>query len=138
MLFQRCFLLDATSRRGTMSNQRRNNVVYFNVEIYNVEQRRINVVYFSVDMNNLRQRRSTVVIFSFEFYNIGKRRNNVVKMTFSKKNKKISNRIQRIQSFNYYFIIFTLLSMLRGICRRILAKPRKFLKDYEKYCIART
>ena len=126
-LFQRCLLVDATSRRVTTSNQRRNNVVYFNVGIYNVEQLRIKVVYFNV------------VILNVEFYNVGKRRSNVVKMTFSKKNKKkISNRIHGIQSFNYYFIIFALLPILRGICRRVLAKPRKFLKDYEKYYIART
>ena len=50
-------------------------------------QRRINVVYFNVDMNNIRQRRNNVVIFNVEFYNVGKRRNNVVKMTASKKNK---------------------------------------------------
>ena len=36
-LFQRCLLVDATSRRGATSNQRWNNVVYFDVEIYNVE-----------------------------------------------------------------------------------------------------
>ena len=53
-LFQRFLLADTTSRRGTTSNQRWNNVVYFNVGIYNVEQRRINVVYFNVDMNNVR------------------------------------------------------------------------------------
>ena len=35
-LFQRCLLVDATSRRGTTSNQRWSNVMYFNVEIYNV------------------------------------------------------------------------------------------------------
>ena len=50
----------------------------------------------------------------------------------------ISNRIQEIQSFNYYFVIFTFLPMLRVIFWRVLAKLRKFLKDYEKYCIART
>ena len=61
------------------------------------------------------------------------------KWLFLKRTKKIvSNRIHGVQSFNSCFIIFTLLPMLRGICRRVLAKPRKFLKDYEKYCIART
>ena len=43
----------ATSRRGTTSNQRWNNVAYFKVGIYSIEQRRINVVYFNVDMNNV-------------------------------------------------------------------------------------
>ena len=68
---QRCFSVDTTSRRGTTSNQRWNNVVYLNVEIYNVEQRRINVVYFSVDMSNVGQRRNNVVIFNVGFYNVG-------------------------------------------------------------------
>ena len=63
MLFQRCRLVDTRSRRGTTSNQPWNNVVYFNVGIYNVELRLINVVYFNVDMNNVRQRRNNVVIF---------------------------------------------------------------------------
>ena len=35
-LFQYYLLVDATSRCGTTSNQRWSNVVYFNVEIYNV------------------------------------------------------------------------------------------------------
>ena len=56
--------------------------------MYNVEQRRINVVYFNVDMNNVRQRRNNIDIFNVEFYNVAKRRNNVVKMTASKKIKK--------------------------------------------------
>ena len=89
-------------------------------------------------MNNVRQRRNNVVTFNVEFYNVGKRRNNFAKMTAFKKNKKnISNRMHGIQSFNY-FIIFTLLPMLRGIFRKVLGKPRKFLKDFEKYCIERT
>ena len=36
-LFQCCLLVDMTSRRGTTSNQRWNNVVYFNVRFYKVE-----------------------------------------------------------------------------------------------------
>ena len=36
---QRCFWVDMTSPRRTTSNQRWDNVVYVNVEIYNVEQR---------------------------------------------------------------------------------------------------
>ena len=104
-LFQRCLLVDTTLRRGTTSNQHWNNVVYFSVGIYHVEQRRKNVVYFNVDMNNVRQRRNNVVIFNVKFHKVDKRRNDVAKMTVSKKskNKNISN---RIQSFKYYFIIF--------------------------------
>ena len=122
-MFQRCLLVDATSRCGTTSNQRR-----------------INVVYFNADINNVRQRQNNVVILNVEFHKVGKRRNNVVKMNFSKnnKNKNISNRIRGIQSFKYYFMIFfTLLPMLRGESRRVRVKSRKFLKDHEKYCIAR-
>ena len=74
-----------------------------------------------------------VVSFNVEFYNVGKSRKNVVKLTVSKKNKKnLSNRIHGIQSFNYNSIIFTLLPMLRGICRRVLAKPQKFMKKIKR------
>ena len=97
-LFQRCLLVDMTSRRRTTSNQRWNNVVYLNVGIYNVEQRRINVAYFNVDVNNVRQRRNNVVLFNVEFYNVGQRGNNVVKMTISKKNKKKSFQINTLNS----------------------------------------
>ena len=95
-------------------------------------QRWINVVHFNGDINNVGQRRNNVVIFNVEFHNVGKRPNNIAKMTISKKNKNknISNKILGIQSFNYYFIIFTLLPILRGICQRVLAKSRKFLKDH--------
>ena len=62
-----------TSRRRTTSNQGWKNVVYINVEIYNVEQRPINVVHFNVDLNNVRQRRSNVVILNIDFHNVGQR-----------------------------------------------------------------
>ena len=59
------------------------------------------------------------------------------KWPFLKRTKQIiSNRIHRFQSFNYYFIFFfTLLPMLRGICRRALARPWKFFKDHERNCL---
>ena len=53
----------------------------------NNEQRRINVVYFNVDMDNVRQRWNNVVIWNVQFHNVGKRQNNVVKMSISKNNK---------------------------------------------------
>ena len=81
----RCFWVDMTSRRRTTSNQRWNNVVYVNVEIYNVEQRWNNVVFFNVELNNVRQRRNNVVIFNVDFHNVGQRRNNVANMTIWKK-----------------------------------------------------
>ena len=62
------------------------------------------------------------------------------KWSFLKITKQIiSNKIHGIQSFNYCFIIFfTLLPTLKGICWRVLARLRKFFKDHERYCIART
>ena len=85
-LFQRCLLVDMTSRRRTTSNQRCVS------QRWNL-QRRVNVAYFNVVVNNVRQRGNNVVLFNVEFYNVGQRGNNVVKMTISKKNKKkiISN-----------------------------------------------
>ena len=56
MSFQRCFQVDMMSRYRTTSNQRRNNVVHVNVEIYNVGQCQNNVSIFSVDFHNVRQR----------------------------------------------------------------------------------
>ena len=41
--------------------------MYFNAEIYNVEQRWINVVYFNVDINNVRQRQNKVAILMISF-----------------------------------------------------------------------
>ena len=91
---QRCLLVDMTSRRKTTLNQGWNNVVYFNVGIYNVEQHRINVVCFKVDMDNVRQLRNNVVIFKVDFHNVGQRQNNVVKMTIFEKNNKKSFQIE--------------------------------------------
>ena len=71
-----------------MSNQCWNNVVYVNVEIYNVEQLQIKVVNFIVDTNNVRQRRNNAVIFNVEFHNVDQRRNNVVNITIIKKLKR--------------------------------------------------
>ena len=68
-----------------MSNQRGNNVVYVNVEIYNVEQRRTNVV--NVDIN-VRQSRKNVDIFNVEFHNFDQHRRKVVNMTIFKKFKR--------------------------------------------------
>ena len=76
-----------TSRRHTTSNQRWNNVVYVNVEIYNVQQRWNNVVYFNVELNNVRQRRNNVVVFNVNFHNVGQRRNKIANMSISIKNK---------------------------------------------------
>ena len=58
--------------------------MYVNVRIYKLEQRRIDVVYFNVHLNNVRQRRNNV-IFNVYFDNVGRRRNNVVNKTIWKK-----------------------------------------------------
>ena len=120
-LLQRCLLVDMTSRHDTTSNQRWNNVVYFNVGIYNIKQRWINAVYFNDDGSNVRQRRNNF-LFNVEIH----------KWPFLKKTrtkKIISNWIPWIQSFYCYFIIFfTLLPILRRICWRILAKKLKSWK----------
>ena len=116
-----------TSRRRTTSNQCWNNVVYVNVEIYNVQQRWNNVVYFNVELNNVRQRRNNVVIFNVDFHNVGQRRNNVADMTIWKKNKpRFKNKIIFF-SFKEYAELKIFL-ILRGICKRIFAEPQKFLK----------
>ena len=62
------------------------------------------------------------------------------KWPFLKRAKQIiSNRIHEIRSFCCYFIIFfTLLPMLSWIRRRVLARPQKFFKYYERFSIART
>ena len=65
---------------ATSHNQRWNNVVYLNVEIYSAQQRWNKVVYFSVELNNVRQRRNNFVIFNVDFHNFGQRRNTVSNM----------------------------------------------------------
>ena len=68
------------------------------------------------------------------FTTLGNVETTLWKWPFPKRTKKKS-----FQSFNYYFIIFFILSpILIGICWRIFAKPQKLLKDQESYCIART
>ena len=123
--FQRCF-----------------NVVFWLIRRRDVGKLQINVetMYFNVDINNVRQRRNHVVILNVDMNNAGKRQNNAVKMSIFKKKKQIiSNRIHKIRTFNYYFrIFFTLLPIVSWICRRVLARPRKFFKYNERFCIAIT
>ena len=70
-LFQRCLFVEMTSRRDATSNQRWNNVVYFNI-----------------DVSNVRQHRNNIVLFNFVFQNVGQRGNNVVKLALSNRKKK--------------------------------------------------
>ena len=51
-LFQRCLLVETTSRRWATSNQCWNKAVYFNVNMNNVRQRRNNVVKMIISKNN--------------------------------------------------------------------------------------
>ena len=120
-----------TSQRHTTSNQRWNNVVYVNVEIYNVEQRWNTVVFFNVELNNVRQRRNNVAIFNVDFHNVGQRQNNVANMTIWKKYKpRFKNKITflnfkeyvRLNIFLHFFPI------LREICKRAFPGPQKILK----------
>ena len=108
-----------TSRRRTTSNQLWNNVVYVNVEIYNVEQRRINVVCFNVDLNNVKQRRDNVVIFNVDFHNVGQsceyKRLKKIKTKPRVKNKIIFLSFKECTGLKIFFILF---SILRGICKR--------------------
>ena len=86
-LFQLCSLVDITLPRPTKSNQCWKNVVYFNVEICNIEQRQTKVAYFKVDVNDVRQLWNNLANFNVEFHNIDQRQNNVLNMTICIKNK---------------------------------------------------
>ena len=87
------------------SNQRRNNDVFFNTEIYNVEERQINVVYFNDDINNVRQCQNKVFIFNVEFHNVDQLRNEDVKEqknVFDLQNAHgDKNIVQIIENLNY-------------------------------------
>ena len=131
-----------TSRLRTLSNQHWNNVVYANVE-----QRRNNVLYFNVDINNVRQRRNNVATFNLEFHNVDQRQINVnmsirkklkreiffwalkkIKKEKERKRKENWNWIYWTPSLGYYFkILLTLFPISREIWRKIFAKPQKLL-----------
>ena len=140
-----------TSWRRTMSNPRWNNIVYVNVDMYNVEHCPTNVVYFKVDIKSVRQRWNNVVIFNLEFHNVDQRRNNAVNMTIytklkrakkyffelqkqkerrkkkKRKRKGSRNWIHWTPNLGYYFkILLPLFPILREIWRRIFAKPQNY------------
>ena len=124
--FQRCF-----------------NVVFCLIRRRNVGQRQINVETLlcisTLEFTTL-SNVETTLSFSTLMWTTLVNVETTWKWPFPKKTKKIiSNRIHRIRSFNYYFIIFlTLLLMLSWICPRVLAGPQKLFKYYERFCIART
>ena len=91
-----------TSGSRTTSNQRWNNVVYVNVDIYNVQERWNSILYFNIDFNNVRQRQNIVIIFNVNFYNVGQRRNNVVNMTIWKKKLSLDSKTIIFSSFKEY------------------------------------
>ena len=82
-------------------------------------------IHFNVDMNV----QTTLSFSTSSFTNLSNVKITSWKWPFPKGTKKIiSNWMQWIQSFNYCFILFTLLAILRGMCWRIPAKPSKILK----------
>ena len=117
-----------TSRRRTTSNQHWSNVVYVNVEIYNVQQRWNNVVYFNIELNNVRQRQNNVYL-NIGFHHVGQRRNNVANKTISQKNYALIQKqinIFELQGICRTQNLLQFFSILRGICKRIFAEPQKF------------
>ena len=124
-LFQRCLLVDMTSRPGTTSNQQWNNVVYFDVEIYNVEQRQINVVYFNVLIWTTLHNVETMMSFPTSiFTTLVNVKATWWKWQFPKRTKKIYQ-IEYTGFKVLATIFFTLLPILWGICSGILVKLQK-------------
>ena len=119
-----------TSGRRTTSNQRWNNVVYNNIEIYNVQQRWNNIVYFNVELNNVWQHQNKVVIFNLHFHSVGQRRNNVANMTVWEKKIKprFKNKIIFLSFKEYAGLKFFFVWSFYPICKRIFAEPQRFLK----------
>ena len=116
-----------TSRRRTTSNQRWNNVVYVNVEIYNVEQRWNNAVFFNVELNNV----ETTLSFSTSiFTTLGNVETTLRIWPFEKKKASIQkqNNIFELQGICWTQNLLQFFPILRGICKRIFAEPQKFLK----------
>ena len=117
------------SRRRRTSNQRWNNVVYVNLEIYNVQQRWNNVVCFNIELNNVRQCRNNVVTFNVDFHNIVQRRSIVANMTIWKiKPRFKNNNIFELQRICWTQNLLHIFPIFRGISKGIFAEPRKFLK----------
>ena len=136
-LFQRCCQVDMAAQRRTTSNQRWNNVVYVNVEIYNVEQLW-----------------TTIVIFNLEFHNVDQCRNNVVNMTIWKrfkrakkdlwkKKKKKRKRKLRLNTLNSNFrltfqILVDFTSHFQRNLEKNICKVAKVLITFWKCCFTRT
>ena len=133
-LFRRCLLVDMMSRRGTTSNQRWNNAVYFNIGIYNIENVESTLCISTLTWTTLNNVEKTL---SFQRrvsqrWSTSKQRCEID--PFRKEQKKLFQ-IEYNQSFNCYFIVvFTLLPILWGICWRILAKPQKLRSWNVQHC----
>ena len=108
-----------TSRGRTTSNQRWKNVVYVNVEIYNIDQRWNSVMFFNVELNNVRQRQNNVVIFNVDFHNVGQCRNNVANMTIWKNicisldSKRLKPRFKNTFGLNIFLHFCPILTLSR-------------------------
>ena len=133
-LFQCCLLVDTTSRHGTTSNQCWNNAMYFNVGILTTSNNIESTLCISMLIWTTLDNIETMLSFSMSsFTTLVNVETMLWKHPFPKRIKKIqiksSNRMHEIESFNYYLIIFfTLLPMLRGTCKRVLAKPQSSYK----------
>ena len=126
-----------TSQRLTTSNHCWNNVVYVNVEVYNVEQRQINVVCFNIGFDKVRQRR--INISHVNIHNVVQRQNNVVNMTNYKKLKNnldskvmkyfwVSNKnILKLNTLNskFWLLFETLVPYISILRRRIFVNLLK-------------
>ena len=83
-------------------------------------------IHFYADMNV----QKTLSFSTSSFTNLSNVETTLWKWPFPKGRKKlISNWMHWIQSFNYCFILFTLLAISRGTWWRIPAKPQKFFKS---------
>ena len=94
-----CILVDMTLRHRTTSNQRWNNVVSFNLEIYNIGQHRMNVLHFSVDMN-VDNVEATLSFWTYSFTTLVNVKTTFWKWPLPKRTKKtISNWIHYTEIF---------------------------------------
>ena len=62
-----------------------------------MEQRRINIVCFNVDINKVRQRRNSAVMFNVEFHNIDQLQNKIVNMATCKRFKRAKKMLLSFQ-----------------------------------------
>ena len=119
-----------TSGRRTTSHQCWNNVVYNNIEIYNVQQRWNNIVYFNVELNNVWQHQNKGCHFQPPFsqrWATSKQRREYDRL--GKKIKpRFKNKIIFLSFKEYAGLKFFFVWSFYPICKRIFAEPQRFLK----------